>query len=272
MGLGKGGELTQGADTQPVEQLGQFGTVENVHRQGGQEGGGPAHRDDEVAAGGEDGGEQPVGHTDLDRGDAGGGVGDPLDQCAFAPEVAGRPAGRERADTGPHGGDPRAEGLGGFDHLDERPEGGPTLVIGEEVGAAHDEEAVHAGTTGSSAASATAPVGGGQPQVTVTGTRRRPTTRGRHRHPAPAQVPLAGTHAVPPRVADLQLHIGVLGPSVPSRHHQHRPALPGPGHQSAGHGRAGRERGAEHHEIDAVDQRRGDLGPGGTGPGDQGQP
>ena len=105
------------------------------------------------------------------------------------------------------------------------------------------------------------------------GPRRRPPAGGGHRHPAPAQVALPGPDAVPPRVADPQVHVGVLGPPGPSRHHhQDRPAFPGPGHQPAGHGRPGREGGAEHHQVDAVDQRRGDLGPGGPGPGDHGQP
>ncbi len=167
MGLGKGGEITQGADPQPVQQFGQVGAAEDTHREGGEEPRGPIRGDDEVAAGGQDGGEQPVGHTDLDRGDAGGGVGDQLEQRAFAPEVAGRSAGRERADTGAYGGDPWTEGLGGFDHLDEEPEGGPTLVLVEEVGASHDEETVHAGPPRSAgsppapSASATAPVGDG---------------------------------------------------------------------------------------------------------------
>ena len=37
MRLGEGGEVTQGADAQPVQQLGQFRPAEDPHREGGEE-------------------------------------------------------------------------------------------------------------------------------------------------------------------------------------------------------------------------------------------
>jgi hypothetical protein len=93
MGCGKGGEVAEGADPQPGQQLGQPGVPEDAHRKRGQEVGGPSWWDDQATPGGKDGGEQPVGHADLDRGDVGGRTDDRSDQRVLTAEVASRPAG-----------------------------------------------------------------------------------------------------------------------------------------------------------------------------------
>ncbi len=142
--LGKSGQITEGADAQPIEQLGQVGATEDPHRKGGQEVRSSTGRDDQIAMGGEDRGEQPIGHPDLDGGDDRDGVDHLVDQRAFAAEVASRPAGRERADPCSHRGNPRTEDLHHADHLDERAQRASILVLVEKVGTAHDEEAVHA--------------------------------------------------------------------------------------------------------------------------------
>ncbi len=117
------------------------------------------------------------------------------------------------------------------------------------------------------------PGGGREPQLVTPGAGRRPPAGDGHRHPPAGQEPLTGPGPVPAHVADAQRQVGRVGPPGPARHHhQDGPALPGPGHQPAGHGRAGGERGAEHHQVHAVDHRRGDLGPGHSGAGDHGQP
>ena len=143
VGVGQGGELAQGADAEPGEQPGEVTLAEDAYRQRGEEPRGSPGRDDQAPAGGQHGGEQPVGHTDLGRADTAGGRLDEFDQGAFAAEVPSRPPRRQRADAGTHRGHPRAVGLDGGDHLGEGAEHGTSLVLEEEFGAVHDQQAIH---------------------------------------------------------------------------------------------------------------------------------
>ena len=78
------------------------------------------------------------------------------------------------------------------------------------------------------------------------------------RWPWPASTP---SHAP---ASTVQLDVGPFGPSPCRQDHQHGPPLPGPGRQPPGHARPHRPGRADEHDVHAVEQGGGGLGPQGA--------
>ena len=220
VGLGEGGEVTEGADAQPVQQFGQLGLAQDAHRKGARKSGVPPAGTMRPPRAASTAANSPSATPTSAAVTAEAASATKLDQRALAAEVAGRAAGGERADPRAHGGDPRAVGLHGLDHPGERAGGRPRPRPrrggrGSARPAGGSSPAVPPGRQRPSppgrqrpsspaanghphrAATAIRPGGEGIHSWWCAGEGRRPPTGGGHRHPPSRQVALAGTGSLP---------------------------------------------------------------------------
>ena len=247
----------------------------------------------ERGPGGQDGGEQAVGHPhagwsrasprrDRPAPHAGHGLGGHAGQDPVSSEVAGRASGGHGAHPGTDGVDARGERPQGRHHGAERPRLAAELLFLKDAGAP-DARAAAAPSASTSLLRAVpvalwpvpghppppVPRGPGATGPTRTGRAGGTPTAGQNLQVAALKVAVAGLDPLPGPGLHGELDIGPLGPPPGPQHHQHAPALAGPGRQPPGHPRAHGPGWSDEHDVHAVEEGGGRLGPQGPGPGDE---
>jgi hypothetical protein len=124
------GEVAQGVQAQPAQQVGQLGPFQRLDVDAGEELPRAAGRHEPPAPRGQPGGEDPVGdaHLALDRTGLRDVFHDPLGGPLFPAEIPDRPPRTERAGSRPHHLDPGDDLFHRRDHLLERPRV-PTRIV-----------------------------------------------------------------------------------------------------------------------------------------------
>ncbi len=136
------GELAERGDPQPLQGDGQVGPRQRGDRPRGEEVRRPSGRDDQFGGGGQDCGEEPVGHTDAD-------VlvrlfGQEVDDRLLAAEETGGPARRQRADPEPDGMHPGADFARARHDAGKAPRLLSPRPFLEELGTPDDDQPFHA--------------------------------------------------------------------------------------------------------------------------------